>query len=63
MSIKAVDMARKIRDENYKRTGGLSREDRLRIIHEEAAIFLGKKEKPKTRTLFKRSAVSCRKTA
>jgi len=63
MGIKAVEMVRKIRDENYKRTSGLSHEVRLRIIHEEAAAFLGKKEKPKPRALYKRSVESSRKTA
>lgn len=63
MGIKAVEMVRKIRDENYKRTRELSREDRLRVIHEEAAVYLGKKEKLKAGARYKRTEGSARKTA
>jgi hypothetical protein len=53
MAIKAVEMVRKIRDENYERNHSLSREEQLRLIHEEAAFFLTrleqKRNKPSTR--------------
>jgi hypothetical protein len=42
MEIKAVEMTRKIRDASYKRTKALSKEDKLRLIHEEATLFLKK---------------------
>jgi hypothetical protein len=35
-AIKAVEMVRKIRDENCERSHNLSREEQLRQIHEEA---------------------------
>ena len=50
MGIKAVETIRKIRDENYKRTRCLPKEERLKIIHEEAAAFLGKKRKSGLKT-------------
>jgi len=54
MAIKAVEMVRKIRDENYERNHNLSREEQLRQIHEEAALFLTRLEqknnKPATRS-------------
>ena len=44
MAIKAVEMVRKIRDENYERHHNLSREEQLRQIHEEVALFLSRLE-------------------
>lgn len=45
MAIKAVEMTRKIRDASHKRASAMSKEDKLRLIHEEAALFLQKMEK------------------
>lgn len=42
MEIKAVEMTRKIRDASHKRTKALSKEDKLRLIHEEATLLLKK---------------------
>ena len=40
MAFKAVDMVRKIRDENYERTKDIPAEEQLRMTHENAARFL-----------------------
>ena len=40
MAIKAVDMVRKIRDENYEKTKNLTVEEQLRITHENSSRFL-----------------------
>ncbi len=50
MAIKAVEMVRKIRDENYERNHNLSREEQLRRIHEEAALFLSRLEQKNIRS-------------
>jgi len=49
MAIKAVEMVRKIRDENYERNHNLSREEQLRLIHEESALFLTKLEQKRNK--------------
>jgi len=49
MAIKAVDMVRKIRDENYERNHNLPRAEQLRLIHEEAALFLTKLEQKRNK--------------
>ena len=48
MAIKAVEMTRKIRDEAHERTSAMSREEKLRLIHEEATLFLQKMERRET---------------
>ena len=40
MAFKAVEMVRKIRDENYEMTKDLSVEEQLQLTHEKAARFL-----------------------
>ncbi|MBI5483648.1 MAG: hypothetical protein HY888_04190 [Deltaproteobacteria bacterium] len=57
MAIKAVEMVRKIRDENYERNHSLSREEQLRLIHEEAALFLVKLEQKKKSPSMQRKKV------
>ena len=49
MAIKAVEMTRKIRDASHKRTSTMSKEEKLRLIHEEAELFLQKMEKGETK--------------
>jgi hypothetical protein len=50
MAIKAVEIVRKIRDENYERNHNLSREEQLRLIHEEAALFLTRLEQKRNKS-------------
>ncbi|MEI6206876.1 MAG: hypothetical protein WCP20_08840 [Desulfuromonadales bacterium] len=64
MAIKAVEMTREIRDANYKRTFGMTKEEKLRLIHEEASEFLQKTEKVEAvNRPVKRSAVLRHKAA
>lgn len=58
MAIKAVEMVRKIRDKNFERTHDLSREEQLRLIHEEAALFLSKLEQKSTKPTTQRKKAS-----
>jgi len=49
MAIKAVEMVRKIRDENCENNHTLSREEQLHLIHEEAAVFLARLEQKRNK--------------
>ena len=60
MAIKAVEMTRKIRDASYERTSAMSKEDKLRLIHEEATRFLQKMEKSETKNRSVRRTVATR---
>jgi len=48
MSVKAVDMVRKIRDRHYEQTKGMSVEEQIRFINKKAArlkAFFKKRER------------------
>ncbi len=63
MAIKAVEMTRKIRDASHKRTSSMSKEEKLRLIHEEATRFLQTMEKSGTNiTGDRRTASASRNT-
>lgn len=47
MAFKAVEMVRRIRDENYEKTKDLSVEEQLQLTHEKAARFLASLAKGK----------------
>ena len=61
MAFKAVEMVRKIRDENYEMTKDLSVEEQLQLTHENAARFLTRLAEEKNPNMKKNSPTTPQK--